>query len=170
MMFIFYLFFFCFPNPIVFLRMNAAFLSFFSPSVIHSAHTENHILLFNTCRGGSQVQMDQQGGITGKPTVPWFYPDANRPRIQSSVTTVLLQSLQGWFHPTSCLLRGRKLLLSGILHQVRANPGLWPRRTMQFWAPEQSRLWQDFKWCFLQLQLFTAQCRTLGTTGDLSRC
>lgn len=105
----------------------------FLPSVIHSAHNENHILLSNTCSMGSQVQMDQQGGITCKPNVPWFSPDANR--IQSSVNTVVLQSLEGWFHPTSCVFRARKLLLSGILHQVKPNAGSWPRRTVECWAP-----------------------------------
>lgn len=48
------------------------------------------ITFFNTCRVGSQVQMDQQGEITGKPGVLWFSPDANWPRIQP---TVVLWSL-----------------------------------------------------------------------------
>lgn len=74
------------------------------------------------------LRMDQQGGITAKPSVLWFYPDANRRRIQSSVTTVVLQSLQGWFHPTSCLLRERKLLLSGISGQVKPSPAFWAQK------------------------------------------
>lgn len=102
------------------------FCGFFLPSVIHFTHHENQILLFSTCRVGCQVQMDQQGEIIGKTSVLKFYPDANRPRIQLSV---VLQSLQGWFHPTSCLFRERKLLLSGILHQVKPNPGSWPRNS-----------------------------------------
>lgn len=115
---------FCFPN--FFLRMSSAIFVVFLPSVIHFAHNKNHILLFSTCRVGCQVQMDQQGEIIGKTSVLKFYPDANRPRIQPSV---VLQSLQEWFHPTSCLFRERKLLLSGILHQVKPNPGSWPRNS-----------------------------------------